>query len=184
MGHGFIRSSISRVCLGLWWCAGGGGQHAHTPSLSGPVCMHVRNVAVPQDRRESSLKHQTRCIRISPDCRGTSRVDLQTSLPQAAQLTMAFRPLCCVCSGYVLTSVEGRVAVEYFDNSPEVQAKRYAFKVRQSAVCRQAMRGRGRDSFRCSIGAMCCFVLTPMAGSGGVVVVFGSATVCRSGCTL
>lgn len=38
--------------------------------------------------------------------------------------------------GYVLTSVEGRVAVEYFDNSPEVQSKRYAFKVR--TYCRQA----------------------------------------------
>jgi len=31
-------------------------------------------------------------------------------------------------SGYVLASVEGRVAVEYFDLSPAVQAKRYAFK--------------------------------------------------------
>lgn len=60
-----------------------------------------------------------------------------------------FSPTCCVLSGYVLTSVEGRVAVEYFDNSPEVQAKRYAFKVRQAALRRQAMRGRGRDSFRC-----------------------------------
>lgn len=33
-------------------------------------------------------------------------------------------------AGYVLASVEGRVAVEYFDNSPAAQAKRYAFKVR------------------------------------------------------
>lgn len=59
----------------------------------------VRKLNDPEDRRESSLKHQTRCIRISPDN-----------------------------SGYVLASVEGRVAVEYFDPSPAVQAKRYAFK--------------------------------------------------------
>ena len=33
------------------------------------------------------------------------------------------------CStGYVLSSIEGRVAVEYFDPSPEVQKKKYAFK--------------------------------------------------------
>ncbi|TFJ85142.1 hypothetical protein NSK_003565 [Nannochloropsis salina CCMP1776] len=59
----------------------------------------VRKLSAPDDRRESSLKHQTRCIRIAPDH-----------------------------SGYVLASVEGRVAVEYFDLSAEVQAQRYAFK--------------------------------------------------------
>uniref|UniRef100_A0A1I8H9V1 WD_REPEATS_REGION domain-containing protein n=1 Tax=Macrostomum lignano TaxID=282301 RepID=A0A1I8H9V1_9PLAT len=30
--------------------------------------------------------------------------------------------------GYVLSSIEGRVAVEFFDTNPEVQAKKYAFK--------------------------------------------------------
>lgn len=30
--------------------------------------------------------------------------------------------------GYVLSSIEGRVAVEYLDPSPEVQKKKYAFK--------------------------------------------------------
>uniref|UniRef100_A0A2K5MT79 BUB3 mitotic checkpoint protein n=1 Tax=Cercocebus atys TaxID=9531 RepID=A0A2K5MT79_CERAT len=50
-------------------------------------------------RRESSLKYQTRCIRAFPN-------------KQA----------------YVLSSIEGRVAVEYLDPSPEVQKKKYAFK--------------------------------------------------------
>ena len=36
---------------------------------------------------------------------------------------LASKPL-----GYVLSSIEGRVAVEYFDPSPEVQKKKYAFK--------------------------------------------------------
>lgn len=30
--------------------------------------------------------------------------------------------------GYVLSSIEGRVAVEYFDPSPEIQKRKYAFK--------------------------------------------------------
>jgi len=45
------------------------------------------------------LKYQTRCIRCFPD--GT---------------------------GYSLSSIEGRVAMEYFDPNPETQARKYAFK--------------------------------------------------------
>lgn len=30
--------------------------------------------------------------------------------------------------GYVLSSIEGRVAVEYLDTDPEIQKKKYAFK--------------------------------------------------------
>ncbi len=33
-----------------------------------------------------------------------------------------------MCFRYVLSSIEGRVAVEYLDPSPEVQKKKYAFK--------------------------------------------------------
>lgn len=54
---------------------------------------------VPEQVRQSSLKYQTRCIRCFPDGRG-----------------------------YALASVEGRVAIEYFDEAPEVQAQKYAFK--------------------------------------------------------
>ncbi|CAH3024571.1 unnamed protein product [Porites evermanni] len=59
----------------------------------------LRNMGCVQQRRESSLKYQTRCIRTFPNKQG-----------------------------YVLSSIEGRVAVEYFDPSPEVQKKKYAFK--------------------------------------------------------
>mmetsp|Transcript_5419 Transcript_5419/g.14633 ORF Transcript_5419/g.14633 Transcript_5419/m.14633 type:complete len:338 (+) Transcript_5419:171-1184(+) len=52
-----------------------------------------------EQQRESSLKYQTRCIATYPDGRG-----------------------------YALGSVEGRVAMELFDLSPEVQAGKYAFK--------------------------------------------------------
>ncbi|XP_074595895.1 mitotic checkpoint protein Bub3 [Brevipalpus obovatus] len=59
----------------------------------------LRNLAYVQQRRESSLKYQTRCIRCFPNKQG-----------------------------YVLSSIEGRVSVEYFDPDPEIQKKKYAFK--------------------------------------------------------
>lgn len=59
----------------------------------------LRNTGYVLQRRESSLKYQTRCIRAFPNKQG-----------------------------YVLSSIEGRVAVEYLDPAPEVQKKKYAFK--------------------------------------------------------
>ncbi|XP_046844256.1 mitotic checkpoint protein BUB3-like [Xenia sp. Carnegie-2017] len=59
----------------------------------------LRNMSYVQQKRESSLKYQTRCIKAFPNKQG-----------------------------YVLSSIEGRVAVEYFDPSPEVQKTKYAFK--------------------------------------------------------
>lgn len=37
-------------------------------------------------------------------------------------------------AGYVTTSIEGRVAVEFFDPASEVQAKKYAFKCHRQVV--------------------------------------------------
>lgn len=59
----------------------------------------LKNMSYPQQRRESSLKFQTRFIR----CFSNKE-------------------------GFVLSSVEGRVAVEYLDPSPDIQKKKYAFK--------------------------------------------------------
>ncbi|GAU29513.1 hypothetical protein TSUD_115350 [Trifolium subterraneum] len=56
----------------------------------------LRNMSCPEQRRESSLKYQTRCVRCYPN--GT---------------------------GYALSSVEGRVAMEFFDLSEASQAKKY-----------------------------------------------------------
>lgn len=53
----------------------------------------------PWQRRESSLKFMTRCVACMPDD-----------------------------AGYASSSIEGRVAVEWFDPSPESQARKYAFK--------------------------------------------------------
>jgi cell cycle arrest protein BUB3 len=58
----------------------------------------------PEQRRESSLRHQTRALAAAPD--GAT---------------------------FALSSVEGRVAVEYLDPSPAAQAARYAFKCHRRA---------------------------------------------------
>uniref|UniRef100_A0A1B0GDS8 Uncharacterized protein n=1 Tax=Glossina morsitans morsitans TaxID=37546 RepID=A0A1B0GDS8_GLOMM len=50
-------------------------------------------------KRESSLKYQTFCIRLCPNK-----------------------------EGYVMSSIEGRVAFEYLDPDPEIQKLKFAFK--------------------------------------------------------
>lgn len=62
------------------------------------LCCSIKT-GQPEQVRESSLKYQTRCIRCYPN--GT---------------------------GYALSSIEGRVAMEYFDNNEQVQSRKYAFK--------------------------------------------------------
>lgn len=58
----------------------------------------IRNMKL-ESSRPSSLKHQIRCVKASPDGKF-----------------------------FVVSSIEGRVAVEYFDESSTEQAKKYAFK--------------------------------------------------------
>ncbi|VDP00839.1 unnamed protein product [Soboliphyme baturini] len=61
---------------------------------------NLRNMgAGPEQKRDSTLKYQTRCIRSFPNKKA-----------------------------YALSSIEGRVAVEYVDPNPEVQRQKYAFK--------------------------------------------------------
>lgn len=64
---------------------------------------NLRNTGSPEHVRDSSLKYQTRCVRAFPN-------------KQA----------------FVLTSIEGRVSVEYLDNDPEMQKRKYAFKCHRS----------------------------------------------------
>lgn len=86
-----------------------------TRAVVGMASRHVwvwdlRNGQNPTQKRESSLKYQTRCLRCTPD--GT---------------------------GYTLSSIEGRVAVEFLDPSPEAQKKKYAFK------CHRVKDAQGAD---------------------------------------
>nr|KAJ0216695.1 hypothetical protein LSAT_V11C300108630 [Lactuca sativa] len=59
----------------------------------------LRNMSQPEQRRDSSLKYQTRCVQCYPN--GTR---------------------------YALSSVEGHVAMEFFELTETGQAKKYAFK--------------------------------------------------------
>jgi cell cycle arrest protein BUB3 len=59
----------------------------------------IRHLSAPVDARESPLKYQTRSVACYPDC-----------------------------SGYALSSIEGRVAMEFFDSSEEVQQQKYSFR--------------------------------------------------------
>lgn len=59
----------------------------------------VRNLSTPFQIRESGLRYQTRDLKCMPNG-----------------------------LGYAQSSIEGRVAIEYFNPSPESQAKKYAFK--------------------------------------------------------
>ncbi|MCO5613949.1 hypothetical protein L7F22_068229 [Adiantum nelumboides] len=58
-----------------------------------------------EQKRESSLKFMLRDIRCMPDGQG-----------------------------YAISSIEGRIAVEFFDSSESVQAKKYAFKCHRQVV--------------------------------------------------
>ncbi|KAJ4477524.1 WD40 repeat-like protein [Lentinula aciculospora] len=65
----------------------------------------IRNMQEPSQQRESSLKYMT-------------------------------RSLACMVNGegYATASVEGRIAVEYFDPSPGAQEKKYAFKCHRQTI--------------------------------------------------
>lgn len=65
----------------------------------------VRKMDTPEQTRESSLKFLTRALACMSDGQG-----------------------------YATASVEGRIAVEYFDPSPAVQEKKYAFKCHRQTL--------------------------------------------------
>ncbi|KAG6856669.1 hypothetical protein H0H87_002046 [Tephrocybe sp. NHM501043] len=65
----------------------------------------VRKMDAPLQQRESSLKFMTRSLACMPDGQG-----------------------------YATASVEGRIAVEYFDPSPAAQEKKYAFKCHRQTI--------------------------------------------------
>ncbi|KAG9292830.1 hypothetical protein G9A89_016192 [Geosiphon pyriformis] len=65
----------------------------------------VRNMKDAIQKRESSLKYMTRCVKCMPNG-----------------------------EGYASSSIEGRVSVEFFDPSPKSQARKYAFKCHRKVI--------------------------------------------------
>jgi len=65
----------------------------------------IRKMSTPAQERDSSLKYMTRSLACMPNG-----------------------------EGYATASVEGRIAVEYFDPSPAAQEKKYAFKCHRQTI--------------------------------------------------
>ncbi|CAG8482890.1 12569_t:CDS:2, partial [Acaulospora morrowiae] len=65
----------------------------------------IRNMSETRQKRESSLKFMTRSVKCMPNGQG-----------------------------YACSSIEGRVAVEFFDPSPEAQSRKYAFKCHRRVI--------------------------------------------------
>lgn len=84
-----------------------------------PALFGIPNPEVrPWQQRESSLKFLTRAVSCMPND-----------------------------AGYATSSIEGRVAVEWFEDSPESQARKYAFKChRQAAPADENGGGGGGDT--------------------------------------
>jgi hypothetical protein len=92
--------------------------------------------------------------------RRVSALQWATSRTHLPRLTLAAHR----CrAGYALSSVEGRVAMEYFDQSAESQKRKYAFK------CHRKVRLRTRQLHRDAIPACKsqCAVVKPNSGFAG-----------------
>jgi WD domain, G-beta repeat len=83
----------------------------------------VRKMDTPEQTRESSLKFLTRALACMSDGQGRSLCVSSLLSWQTVALP-----------GYATASVEGRIAVEYFDPSPAIQEKKYAFKCHRQTI--------------------------------------------------
>ena len=84
----------------------------------------------PWQKRESSLKFMTRAVRCMPNDQGLSLACFVAVVLAPALHTDDNRRVV----GYVTTSIEGRVAVEFYDPDSETQAKKYAFKCHRQVI--------------------------------------------------
>lgn len=85
----------------------------------------IRKMDTAAQTRESSLKFMTRALACMVDGQGQSFFfTLLTLTPSRSPGFL----------GYATASVEGRIAVEYFDPSPEAQEKKYAFKCHRQTI--------------------------------------------------
>lgn len=110
----------------------------------------TRSLGQPLQKRESSLKYQTRTVKFFPA--GESEIGQQ--------------------GGFICASIEGRVAVDFIDASPEVQQSRYAFKCHRQA---QSSPEQGNMEVVYPVNAVACFPLPDKSvsfftgGSDGII---------------
>ncbi|KAG5458833.1 MAG: mitotic checkpoint protein-like protein BUB3 [Olpidium bornovanus] len=91
------------------------------------------NLTSEQSQDAFALKFQTRALRCMPNGAGEPEQDRQLSSDYAIcrheSVSCSVRIL-----RYAMSSIEGRIAIEYFDYSRESQAHRYAFKCHRETV--------------------------------------------------
>ena len=88
----------------------------------------IRKMGEPVQTRESSLKFMTRSLACMVD--GKGGFPLFFTLPFSGE----WDDWPSWDKGYAIGLVEGRIGVEYFDPSPEVQDQKYAFKCHRQTI--------------------------------------------------
>ncbi|TIA04184.1 putative nuclear pore complex subunit [Aureobasidium pullulans] len=83
----------------------------------------------------ASLKMLTSQSAPSQESGNSSILEIQPWQQRESSLKFMTRAVCCMPNdqGYALSSIEGRVGVEWFDPSTESQARKYAFKCHRQA---------------------------------------------------
>lgn len=84
----------------------------------------IRNMKETLQQRESSLKYMTRVVRCMPNGEGTVYCHWTEIEPDIHALL----------PGFASGSIEGRIAVEFFDPSPDSQTRKYAFKCHREKI--------------------------------------------------
>jgi cell cycle arrest protein BUB3 len=86
----------------------------------------IYKMGSPAQERESSLKYMTKSLACMPNSEGPCLPSLIDLYPPYSFTKFMI--------GYATTSVEGQIAVEYFDPSPASQDKKYAFKCHRQTI--------------------------------------------------
>ena len=100
-------------------------RHVSVYSLNSLASAIEGQVLKPEQQRESALKFLTRAIACMVDGKGRSNL---TQI--GGNVLIEWRGLLGWASG----SIEGRIAVEYFDADPAAQSQKYAFRAHRQTV--------------------------------------------------
>jgi cell cycle arrest protein BUB3 len=115
-------------------------RDVHVYNLPALAAAVEGQVLEPAQKRESALKFLTRSLACMADGQGGSRRrrrgDHHFPLYPVSRPVWTLRreELSLTAAGWASSSIEGRIAVEYFDPSPEVQASKYAFRAHRQTV--------------------------------------------------
>ena len=101
-------------------------RHVSVYALAPLASAMEGQVLKPEQQRESALKFLTRAIACMVDGKGWSSLTQNGGENSADRLGMT--------PGWASGSIEGRIAVEYFDADPAAQSQKYAFRAHRQTV--------------------------------------------------